>query len=39
MSAAANEFRQGSRVTAWFDGPVLQSYPVQGGAEVIVLEE
>jgi hypothetical protein len=38
-NANLDDFQQGSRVTAWFSGPVLQSYPAQGGAEVMVLEE
>jgi len=29
----------GHTVSAWFDGPVAESYPVQAAAGVIVLEE
>ena len=30
--------RPGARARAWFDGPVAESYPVQGTAAVIVVE-
>lgn len=36
------EFRQlrvGQRAEAWFTGPVMESYPVQATAEVIVVRE
>ena len=28
----------GQRVSAWFTGPIMESYPVQGRARVIVVE-
>lgn len=34
----AAQLRQGQRVRVWFDGPVLQSYPVRGGAGTIVID-
>lgn len=29
----------GKKVSVWFDGPVAQSYPVQGSASVVLLED
>ncbi|MBK5225482.1 MAG: DUF3221 domain-containing protein [Thermoleophilia bacterium] len=29
----------GKKVSVWFEGPVAESYPVQGSASVIVLED
>lgn len=37
-SADAWELRVGSRVAVWFTGPVMESYPVQASASVVVLE-
>lgn len=37
-AAGQAELQEGVRVSVWFSGPVLQSYPVQGGASVIVVE-
>lgn len=37
--ATVEELRTGRIVSIWFDGPVLESYPVQAGAQVIVIEE
>jgi hypothetical protein len=36
MAAAA--LRVGQRVSAWFSGPVMESYPVQATAATIVVE-
>ena len=37
-SVAPSELRVGQLVSAWFAGPVAESYPVQATASVIVLE-
>lgn len=29
----------GKQVSVWFEGPVAESYPVQGAAAVVVLED
>lgn len=29
----------GKKVSVWFEGPVAESYPVQGSASVVVIEE
>lgn len=34
-----SDLNEGRVVSVWFDGPVLQSYPSQSGAKVVVLEE
>lgn len=36
--AAFDSLRVGQRVSAWFDGPVLESYPSQARARVLVIE-
>ena len=36
--AARDAIRNGTRVSAWFTGPVMESYPVQATANVIVIE-
>lgn len=36
--AAATDLAVGQTVSVWFDGPVMESYPVQSTAGVIVLE-
>lgn len=33
------ELASGKKVSVWFDGPVATSYPVQGTAAAIVLED
>jgi hypothetical protein len=33
------EIREGARVSAWFTGPVAESYPVQARAEAVRIEE
>lgn len=33
-----DSLRVGQRVSAWFTGPIMESYPVQGNARVIVVE-
>lgn len=35
--AAAEELRVGTRVQAWFTGPVLRSYPAQATARLVVI--
>ena len=35
---AFDSLRVGQRVSAWFDGPVLESYPSQARARVLVIE-
>lgn len=35
---AADDLEKGDLVAVWFNGPVLQSYPSQSGAAVVVLE-
>lgn len=37
-TAAFTDIRSGMRVSAWFTGPVMESYPVQAAANVIVIE-
>ncbi|MGH7477800.1 MAG: hypothetical protein ACRELD_16155 [Longimicrobiales bacterium] len=37
--AAAAELQDGQIVEAWFDGPVMESYPVQARAGVIVIRD
>ena len=37
--ARPEDIRQGSRVTVWFTGPVMESYPVQAKGGVVVIEE
>ena len=36
--AAFDSLRVGQRVSAWFDGPILESYPSQARARVLVIE-
>ena len=36
--AAIDAIRNGVRVSAWFTGPVMESYPVQATANAIVIE-
>lgn len=38
VSASAEELRVGTRVRAWFTGPVLRSYPAQATARLVVIE-
>jgi alkanesulfonate monooxygenase SsuD/methylene tetrahydromethanopterin reductase-like flavin-dependent oxidoreductase (luciferase family) len=35
--ATAGELRVGTRVQAWFTGPVLRSYPAQATARLVVI--
>lgn len=35
--ATFDDLREGLVVEVWFDGPVLQSYPVQAGAEAVLI--
>jgi len=35
--AAAEELRVGTRVQAWFTGPVMRSYPAQATARLVVI--
>ena len=37
-TAAVGDIQNGMRVSAWFVGPVMESYPVQATANVIVIE-
>ena len=37
-AAGFGELRVGQRVSAWFDGPVAESYPSQARARVVVIE-
>ena len=37
-SADASQLEVGSQVAVWFTGPVMESYPVQAAASVVVLE-
>ena len=37
-SARASDLRVGQRVQAWVAGPVMESYPTQGTAAVVVIE-
>jgi uncharacterized protein DUF3221 len=34
----AEELREGQRVRVWVTGPVMESYPVQAGARLIVID-
>lgn len=34
-----SELTVGKQVSVWFDGPVAESYPVQGSASVVLLED
>ena len=36
--AAFDSLRAGQRVSAWFDGPILESYPSQARARLLVIE-
>jgi len=36
--ATIGDLAVGQRVSAWFTGPVAESYPVQAAAEVLVIE-
>jgi len=36
--AGSADVRTGARVRVWFDGPVMESYPVQGTAGTLVLD-
>jgi hypothetical protein len=36
--ARAEDLREGQRVRVWVAGPVMESYPVQAGAQLIVIE-
>lgn len=38
-AATRADLREGLRVSVWFDGPVLTSYPVQAGAKAILILE
>jgi hypothetical protein len=38
-SASFADLKVGMRVSAWVDGPVAESYPVQGAASTIVILE
>ena len=37
-AALLSEITAGSRVSVWFDGPVAESYPVQGHAGTVLLK-
>ncbi|OLC55063.1 MAG: hypothetical protein AUH85_10130 [Chloroflexi bacterium 13_1_40CM_4_68_4] len=37
--ASAADLKEGQHVQAWFDGPVLMSYPVQATAKAILILE
>jgi hypothetical protein len=37
-AAGAEDLRVGTRVQAWFTGPVLRSYPAQATARLVVIE-
>lgn len=37
-TGAMDDLRKGQRVSAWFDGPVMQSYPVQARAKAVRIE-
>jgi hypothetical protein len=37
-AATAADVAVGQRVSAWFTGPVMESYPVQATASVVVIE-
>jgi hypothetical protein len=36
--APSSVIRLGDEVSVWFRGPVRESYPVQGQAEIVVIE-
>jgi hypothetical protein len=38
-AAAVTDVRVGQQVRVWFDGPVMESYPVQAVAGVLVIEQ
>lgn len=38
MAADPSELAVGQTVSAWFEGPVAESYPVQAAAGVVVIE-
>lgn len=38
VAARVEDIAVGTRVSAWFIGPVMESYPVQATANVIVIE-
>lgn len=37
-AATAADLRQGQTVSVWFDGPVMESYPVQTSGGTVVIE-
>jgi hypothetical protein len=37
-AARADELREGQRVRVWVTGPVMESYPVQAAARLIVID-
>ncbi len=37
--AGAGELARGMRVSVWYDGPVLLSYPARAGAKTVVVEK
>jgi hypothetical protein len=37
-AARADDLREGQRVRVWVTGPVMESYPVQAGARLIVID-
>lgn len=38
VAARSSDLRVGQRVQAWVTGPVMESYPTQGTAAVVVIE-
>ena len=38
VAASADDLRVGQDVRAWFDGPVMESYPVQATAGTIIID-
>ena len=36
--ARAEELREGQRVRVWVSGPVAESYPIQAGARMVVID-
>lgn len=38
-NSSASALTVGKQVSVWFEGPVAESYPVQGSASIVVIEE
>lgn len=37
--AVANDLVEGAQIDIWFDGPIAESYPIQGSADTILIRK